>query len=205
VQTADGHRRVYRGDNPARKGEADGEHHAKVSLPRRRAGACDTGGVRREAEAASVAARLGPRLRLRGRGLGARLLVLASLDVGVRCATPKRSISVSAQLTRDGIPTPVLPAGAEGRTCANVAEWFVGCDLFSLDNHPEPVTGDQLYCASGTGLVGGTVLGPARLARMTPGSGPLASGCVAALGGLRVRTVVACVGIASLAATLLDT
>jgi hypothetical protein len=33
-------------------------------------------------------------------------------------------------------------------------------DVFSLDNHPEPVTGDQLYCASGTGLVGGTVLGP---------------------------------------------
>ena len=87
-------------------------------------------------------------------------LVLASLDVGVRCATPKQSISVSAQLTRDGIPTPVLPAGAESRTCANATEGFVGYDLFSLDNHPEPVTGDQVYCASGTGLVGGTVLGP---------------------------------------------
>jgi hypothetical protein len=88
-------------------------------------------------------------------------LVLASISIGVRCATPKQTISVSAQLTRDGVLlSPVLPLGSESRTCSNATECFVGYDLFSLDNLPEPTPGDQVYCASGSGLVGGTVLGP---------------------------------------------
>jgi hypothetical protein len=88
-------------------------------------------------------------------------LVLASISIGVRCATPKQSISVSAQLTRDGVLlSPVLPLGSESRTCSNATECFVGYDLFSLDNLPEPTPGDQVYCATGSGLVGGTVLGP---------------------------------------------
>jgi hypothetical protein len=88
-------------------------------------------------------------------------VVLASLNVGVRCATVKRSISVQSQLTRDGIlMSPVQPIGSERRTCSNAAECFVGYDLFSLDNHPIPTLGDQVYCATGTGLVGGNVLGP---------------------------------------------
>jgi hypothetical protein len=87
-------------------------------------------------------------------------LVLASLNVAVRCATAKQSIGVSAHLTRDGILiSPVLPVGSESRTCSNATECFVSYDLFSLDNHPEPTPGDQVYCATGTGLVGGTVLG----------------------------------------------
>jgi hypothetical protein len=87
-------------------------------------------------------------------------LVLASIDVGVRCATAKRSIAVSSHLTRDGILMPVLPVGSDSRTCSNATECFLSHDLFSLDNHPEPTLGDQVYCATGTGLVGGTVLGP---------------------------------------------
>ena len=88
-------------------------------------------------------------------------LVLASISLGVRCATPKQSISVNAQLTRDGVLlSPVLPLGSESRTCSNATECFVVYDLFSLDNFPEPTLGDQVYCATGSGLVGGTVLGP---------------------------------------------
>jgi hypothetical protein len=88
-------------------------------------------------------------------------LVLASISIGVRCATAKQSISVSAQLTRDGVLlSPVLPRGSENRSCSNVSECFVAYDLFSLDSLPEPTLGDQVYCATGSGLVGGTVLGP---------------------------------------------
>jgi hypothetical protein len=87
-------------------------------------------------------------------------LVLASIDVGVRCATPKQTIGVSAHLSRDGVVTPVLPLGSESRICSSTTACFVSYDLFSLDNHPEPLLGDQRYCAGGTGLVGGTVLGP---------------------------------------------
>lgn len=85
-------------------------------------------------------------------------LVLASISIGVRCATPKQSISVSAQLRRDGVLlSPVLPLGSESRTCSNASECFVGYDLFSLDSFPEPTPGGQVYCATGSGLVGGTV------------------------------------------------
>jgi hypothetical protein len=88
-------------------------------------------------------------------------LVLATISIGIRCATPKQSISVSAQLKRDGVLlSPLLPLGSESRTCSNATECFVGYDLFSLDSFPEPTPGDQVYCATGSGLVGGTVLGP---------------------------------------------
>jgi hypothetical protein len=88
-------------------------------------------------------------------------LVLASISIGVRCTTTKQSISVSAQLRRDGVLlSPVLPLGSEDRTCTNTTECFVGYDLFSLDTLPDPTAGDQVYCATGSGLVGGIVLGP---------------------------------------------
>jgi hypothetical protein len=88
-------------------------------------------------------------------------LVLASITIGVRCATPKQSISVSSELTKDGVLlSPVFPVGSETPTCSNTTQCFVGYDLFSLDNLPEPKPGDQVYCATGSGLVGGTVLGP---------------------------------------------
>ena len=88
-------------------------------------------------------------------------LVLASINIGVRCATSKQSISVSAQLWREGVLlSPVLPLGSESRTCSNASECVVGYDLFSLDTFPEPTPGDQVYCATGSGFVGGTVLGP---------------------------------------------
>ena len=88
-------------------------------------------------------------------------LVLVSLDVGVRCATVKRSITVSAQLTRDGVVLDVLPLGSGTRTCTNTSTCFISYDLFSIDNHPVPTAGNQVYCATGSGLVGGVVLGPA--------------------------------------------
>jgi hypothetical protein len=87
-------------------------------------------------------------------------LVLASIDIGVSCATVKQRISVSTHLTRDGVVTPVLPEGSENRTCSNAAACFVSYDLFSLDTQPVPIAGDQVYCGSGSALVGGTVLGP---------------------------------------------
>ena len=42
----------------------------------------------------------------------------------------------------------------------NANACFVGIDLFSYDNHPVAFPGDQLYCASGFGVVGGRTLGP---------------------------------------------
>jgi len=36
-------------------------------------------------------------------------LVLATLNVGVRCATTKQSISVTAAFTRDGVAVPLVP------------------------------------------------------------------------------------------------
>lgn len=88
-------------------------------------------------------------------------LVLVSLDVGVRCGTAKQSITVNAQLSRDGVVQDVLPLGSGTRTCTNTSTCFISYDLFSLDNHPVPVPGNQVYCATGSGLVGGVVLGPA--------------------------------------------
>jgi hypothetical protein len=88
-------------------------------------------------------------------------LVLASLDAGVRCTTSKQSISVSAALTRDGVLVPILPLGSDARTCTNTSSCFVSFDLFSLDSFPVVFPGDQRYCAAGSGVVGGRVLGPA--------------------------------------------
>ena len=88
-------------------------------------------------------------------------LVLVSLDVGVRCATAKRSITVNAELRRDGVVQDVLPLGSGTRTCTNTSTCFISYDLFSLDNHPVAIPGNQVYCATGSGLVGGVTLGPA--------------------------------------------
>ena len=55
---------------------------------------------------------------------------------------------------------PLLPVGSDRRTCVNASACFVGIDLFSYDNHPVAFPGDQLYCASGSGVVGGRVVGP---------------------------------------------
>jgi hypothetical protein len=85
-------------------------------------------------------------------------LVLATLDVGVRCATTKRSIAVTADFTRDGADVPLIPY--DSVTCANTNVCVIGIDLFSYDNHPVAFSGDQRYCASGSGVVGGKVVGP---------------------------------------------
>jgi hypothetical protein len=88
-------------------------------------------------------------------------IVLASLLVGVRCETTKQRIDVAAsQFTRDGVSVPLLPVGAERRTCLKTNECFVAIDLFSYDNHPVAFPGDQRYCATGFGVVGGKTLGP---------------------------------------------
>ena len=88
-------------------------------------------------------------------------VVLATLLVGVRCDTTKQRIdSTATGFTRDGISLPLLPVGAESRTCLNANSCFVAIDLFSYDNHPAAFPGDQLYCASGFGVVGGRTLGP---------------------------------------------
>jgi hypothetical protein len=89
-------------------------------------------------------------------------LVLTMIVGEVRCATTKQRIDVSGQLTRDGVlVSPVLPAGSETRTCTNASACNVVYDIFSLDSHPVPIPGDQLYCVTARGVVGGTVLGPA--------------------------------------------
>ena len=87
-------------------------------------------------------------------------LVLSFLNIGVQCATVKQSISVTSQLTRDGAVAPILPRGGESPTCTNTSSCVVSFDLFSFDNHPVAFPGDQLYCGSGTGTVGGRILGP---------------------------------------------
>jgi hypothetical protein len=89
-------------------------------------------------------------------------LVLTMIVGEVRCATTKQRIDVSGHLTRDGVlVSPVLPAGSEIRTCTNASDCNIVYDIFSLDSHPVPVPGDQRYCATAQGVVGGTVLGPA--------------------------------------------
>jgi hypothetical protein len=87
-------------------------------------------------------------------------LVLASIVGGVRCDTVKQQISVTSELTRDGVLVPILPLGADTPTCTNASQCLVVFDLFSLDNHPVAFPGDQRYCASGSGVVGGQTLGP---------------------------------------------
>ena len=96
-------------------------------------------------------------------------LVLATLLVGVRCDTVKQRIDVTAtEFTRDGANVPLLPLGAERRTCTGTNACFVGIDLFSYDNHPVAFPGDQLYCASGFGVVGGVTLGPGSGCELDP-------------------------------------
>jgi hypothetical protein len=85
-------------------------------------------------------------------------LVLATLSVGVRCETTKRTISVTAAFTRDGVAVPLIPY--DSLTCSSTNVCVIGIDLFSYDNHPIAFPGDQRYCASGSGLVGGRVVGP---------------------------------------------
>ncbi len=87
-------------------------------------------------------------------------LVLATLVAGVRCETMKQRIDVSTEFTRDGVPVPILPLGLDKPTCLNRSSCFVAIDLFSYDNHPIPFPGDELYCVSGSGVVGGRVVGP---------------------------------------------
>ena len=89
-------------------------------------------------------------------------VVLATLVVGVRCDTVKQRIDATiSEFTRDGVSVPLLPVGASTRTCTGTAACFAAIDLFSYDNHPVAFPGDQLYCATGFGVVGATVLGPA--------------------------------------------
>lgn len=85
-------------------------------------------------------------------------LVLATLNVGVRCATTKQSISVTAAFTRDGVAVPLVPY--DSLTCSTTNVCVIGIDLFSYDNHPVAFPGDQRYCASGFGVVGGQTVGP---------------------------------------------
>jgi hypothetical protein len=87
-------------------------------------------------------------------------IVLASLVAGVQCQTAKQRIDVTTQLSRDGVDLAMLPVGANTPTCVNSSSCFVAFDLFSYDNHPVAFPGDQLYCARGSGLVGGRVVGP---------------------------------------------
>jgi hypothetical protein len=87
-------------------------------------------------------------------------LVLASIVAGVRCDTTKQRIDVTTELTRDGVRVPILPLGGDTPTCLNRSSCLVVFDLFSFDNHPVAFPGNQLYCVSGSGLVGGRVVGP---------------------------------------------
>ena len=87
--------------------------------------------------------------------------VLSSINIGVLCATQKQSISVSGELTRDGVVLVVLPLGSGTRTCTNASSCFISYDLFSIDTVTMAAPGNQRYCATGSGVVGGTVLGPA--------------------------------------------
>jgi len=85
-------------------------------------------------------------------------LVLATLEAGVRCATTKQRITVTARFTRDGADVALVPYDTV--TCTNSSACFVAIDLFSYDNHPVPFPGDQVYCATATGVIGGTTVGP---------------------------------------------
>jgi hypothetical protein len=87
-------------------------------------------------------------------------LVLATLILRVDCATVKQQITITAsEFTRDGASLPLIPF--DTRVCSNTGTCIYGIDLFSYDNHPVAFPGDQRYCTRGSGLVGGTVLGPA--------------------------------------------
>ena len=95
-------------------------------------------------------------------------LVISSIVVGVRCDTVKQSITVSPQFTRDGAAVSVLPLGDAPLVCTNTSQCLVVYDLFSLDATPVAYPGDQVYCASGAGVVGGTTLGPGSACESDP-------------------------------------
>jgi hypothetical protein len=86
-------------------------------------------------------------------------LVLSTLNAGVQCATTKQTITVTAEFTRDGVAVPLIPY--DTLTCTNTNVCVIAIDLFSYDNHPVAYPGDQRYCATGTGVVGGVTIGPA--------------------------------------------
>jgi hypothetical protein len=86
-------------------------------------------------------------------------LEVATLNVGVRCASTKQRIAVTAtSFTRDGAAVPLIPYDTV--TCSGTNTCVLGIDLASYDNHPVAFPGDQQYCASGFGVVGGQVVGP---------------------------------------------
>ena len=86
-------------------------------------------------------------------------LVLSFLELKVSCQTTKRAITVTgSSFTRDGVDVSLLPNNS--RTCTNTNWCSLAIDLVSYDNHPVAFPGDQRYCASGSGVVGGVVLGP---------------------------------------------
>ena len=86
-------------------------------------------------------------------------LVLATLDIGVRCQSTKQRIGVTAtSFTRDGASVALIPY--DSVTCSGTSTCVLAIDLFSYDNHPVAFPSDQQYCASGFGLVGGQVVGP---------------------------------------------
>ena len=86
-------------------------------------------------------------------------LVLATLVLRIDCTTVKQTITVTtSEFTRDGVSVPLIPY--DSLTCSNTSTCVIGIDLFSYDIHPVAFPGDQRYCATGSGLVGGRVLGP---------------------------------------------
>ena len=86
-------------------------------------------------------------------------LEVATLNVGVRCDTTKQRVAVTAtSFTRDGASLPLIPY--DSIICAGTNTCVLAIDLFSYDNHPVAFPGDQQYCASGFGVVGGQVVGP---------------------------------------------
>ena len=79
--------------------------------------------------------------------------------MGVRRASTKQRIAVTAtSFTRDGAAVPLIPYDTV--TCSSTTTCVLAIDLFSYDNHPVAFPGDQQYCASGSGVVGGQVVGP---------------------------------------------
>ena len=95
--------------------------------------------------------------------------MLATLSVGVRCETTKQRIDVTATgFTRDGVSVPILPVGAESRTCSGANACYVAFDLFSYDTQPLAFPGDQLHCATGSGVVGGLIVRPGSGCELDP-------------------------------------
>jgi len=86
--------------------------------------------------------------------------VLTMIVGEVRCATTKQRIDVTGELTRDGVLVSVLPTGSETRACTDTNVCSIAYDIFSLDSHPVPIAGNQRYCATAAGVVGGTAIGP---------------------------------------------